>query len=227
MTNPIDALLAEKGVLLADGATGTNLFGMGLEAGEAPELLERDGAGEDRGAASELRRCRRRHHPHQLLRRHAPSAEAASMRRTGCTSSTSGPPRSPARWPTRPGRKVIVAGSVGPTGELAGAARRVDLRRGGRCLCGADRGPEGGRGRNRLDRDHVGAGRGRAAAEAAIRVGLPYTYTCLLRHGRPLDDGPGAQGHPWRGRWPCRSSRWRSAPIAASAPPTSWRRCST
>ena len=42
MTNPIDALLAEKGVLLADGATGTNLFAMGLEAGEAPELLERD-----------------------------------------------------------------------------------------------------------------------------------------------------------------------------------------
>lgn len=38
-TNPIDALLAEKGVLLADGATGTNLFAMGLEAGEAPELL--------------------------------------------------------------------------------------------------------------------------------------------------------------------------------------------
>ncbi|MBE0694255.1 MAG: homocysteine S-methyltransferase family protein, partial [Aquamicrobium sp.] len=38
MTNPIAALLAEKGVLLADGATGTNLFAMGLEAGEAPEL---------------------------------------------------------------------------------------------------------------------------------------------------------------------------------------------
>ncbi|MGO4841204.1 methionine synthase, partial [Rhizobiaceae sp. 2RAB30] len=38
MNNPIDALLAEKGVLLADGATGTNLFAMGLEAGEAPEL---------------------------------------------------------------------------------------------------------------------------------------------------------------------------------------------
>ena len=38
MHNPIDALIAVKGVLLADGATGTNLFAMGLEAGEAPEL---------------------------------------------------------------------------------------------------------------------------------------------------------------------------------------------
>ena len=36
--NPFDALLAEKGVLIADGATGTNLFAMGMEAGEAPEL---------------------------------------------------------------------------------------------------------------------------------------------------------------------------------------------
>ncbi len=36
--NPLSDLLAEKGVLLADGATGTNLFAMGLEAGEAPEL---------------------------------------------------------------------------------------------------------------------------------------------------------------------------------------------
>src|SRR5262245_30423934 len=39
MTNPIEALIAEKGVLLADGATGTNLFAMGLPAGDAPELL--------------------------------------------------------------------------------------------------------------------------------------------------------------------------------------------
>src|ERR1700754_3676907 len=39
MTNPIEALIAEKGVLLADGATGTNLFAMGLEAGEAPAIL--------------------------------------------------------------------------------------------------------------------------------------------------------------------------------------------
>ena len=38
MQNPIDELIARKGVLLADGATGTNLFAMGLSSGEAPEL---------------------------------------------------------------------------------------------------------------------------------------------------------------------------------------------
>jgi methionine synthase I (cobalamin-dependent) len=36
--NPLQDLLAEKGILLADGATGTSLFAMGLESGEAPEL---------------------------------------------------------------------------------------------------------------------------------------------------------------------------------------------
>ena len=34
----LETLLAERPWLLADGATGTNLFAMGLEAGEAPEL---------------------------------------------------------------------------------------------------------------------------------------------------------------------------------------------
>jgi len=38
----IHALLKKKGWLLADGATGTNLFNMGLMAGEAPELWNRD-----------------------------------------------------------------------------------------------------------------------------------------------------------------------------------------
>jgi len=34
----IETLIAEKGWLLADGATGTNLFSMGLESGDPPEL---------------------------------------------------------------------------------------------------------------------------------------------------------------------------------------------
>ena len=34
----LEDLLARKGALLADGATGTNLFEMGLVSGDAPEL---------------------------------------------------------------------------------------------------------------------------------------------------------------------------------------------
>jgi len=38
MTNALSRLLTQKGYLLADGATGTNLFNMGLMSGDAPEL---------------------------------------------------------------------------------------------------------------------------------------------------------------------------------------------
>ena len=42
MTDPLSKLLAAKGTLLADGATGTNLFNMGLMSGDAPELWNTD-----------------------------------------------------------------------------------------------------------------------------------------------------------------------------------------
>ena len=38
MSNIITDMISEKGFLLADGATGTNLFNLGLEAGEPPEF---------------------------------------------------------------------------------------------------------------------------------------------------------------------------------------------
>ena len=38
MTNALRKLLETRDWLMADGATGTNLFNMGLEAGEAPEM---------------------------------------------------------------------------------------------------------------------------------------------------------------------------------------------
>ena len=36
--NKIEKLISEKSWILADGATGTNLFSMGLESGDPPEL---------------------------------------------------------------------------------------------------------------------------------------------------------------------------------------------
>ena len=38
MSNPIFEIIATKGWCVADGATGTNLFGRGLEIGYPPEL---------------------------------------------------------------------------------------------------------------------------------------------------------------------------------------------
>ncbi|RWE08803.1 MAG: methionine synthase, partial [Mesorhizobium sp.] len=116
-TNPIDALLAEKGVLLADGATGTNLFAMGLEAGEAPELLNETApatiaslhqnfvdAGADIILTNSFGGTRHRlklHHAQDRV--YELNKRAAEIARSVAD---------------KAGRKVIVAGSVGPTGEL-------------------------------------------------------------------------------------------------------------
>ena len=42
MTHPLATMLAERDWILADGATGTNLFNMGLSSGDAPELWNED-----------------------------------------------------------------------------------------------------------------------------------------------------------------------------------------
>ena len=42
MTNPLTQLLATRDWLMADGATGTTLFNMGLSSGDAPELWNED-----------------------------------------------------------------------------------------------------------------------------------------------------------------------------------------
>ncbi|RUU92820.1 betaine--homocysteine S-methyltransferase [Mesorhizobium sp. M7A.F.Ca.MR.176.00.0.0] len=175
-TNPIDTLLAEKGVLLADGATGTNLFAMGLEAGEAPELLNETApdtitslhqnfvdAGADIILTNSFGGTRHRlklHHAQDRV--HALNKRAAELARAVAG---------------RAGRKVIVAGSVGPTGELlvplgamtydeavdAFAEQIEGLKEGGAEVAWIE---------TMSAPDEI-----RAAAEAAIRVGLPYTYT--------------------------------------------------
>ena len=38
MTNALQRMLSERDWILADGATGTNLFNMGLSSGDAPEM---------------------------------------------------------------------------------------------------------------------------------------------------------------------------------------------
>jgi 5-methyltetrahydrofolate--homocysteine methyltransferase len=176
MTNPIDALIAEKGVLLADGATGTNLFAMGLQAGEAPELLNETApdtitslhqnfvdAGADiiltnsfGGTRHRLKLHKAQDRVHELNKRAAEIAKAVA---------------------DKAGRKVIVAGSVGPTGDLlvplgamtyedavdAFAEQIEGLKAGGAEVAWIE---------TMSAPDEI-----RAAAEAAIRVGLPYTYT--------------------------------------------------
>jgi 5-methyltetrahydrofolate--homocysteine methyltransferase len=117
MSNPLTDLLAEKGTLLADGATGTNLFNMGLTSGDAPELWNTEepakittlykgavDAGSDLFLTNSFGANASRLKLHDAARRaHELSRVSAEIAREVADTA---------------GRKVIVAGSVGPTGEI-------------------------------------------------------------------------------------------------------------
>lgn len=176
MTNPIDALIAEKGVLLADGATGTNLFAMGLESGEAPELWNESepekivalhqgfvDAGADIILTNSFGGTRHRlklHHAqdrvHELNRRAAEIARSVA---------------------DKAGRKVIVAGSVGPTGELLQPLGAMTYDEAVEAFAEQIEGLKAGGAEVAWIETMSAPDEIRAAAEAAIRVGLPYTYT--------------------------------------------------
>ncbi|MCF6368700.1 betaine--homocysteine S-methyltransferase [Rhizobium halophilum] len=174
--NPLHELLAEKGVLLADGATGTNLFAMGLEAGEAPELwndsqpekierLHQDfvDAGADIILTNSFGGTRHR------LKLHKAEDRVFELNRRAAELARMVADRAP--------RKVLVAGSVGPTGELlvplgtmtygdavAAFVEQIEgLKAGGSDVAWIE---------TMSSPDEI-----RAAAEAAAKVGLPFTYT--------------------------------------------------
>ncbi len=176
MTNPIDALIAEKGILLADGATGTNLFAMGLEAGEAPELWNESApekittlhqkfvdAGADIILTNSFGGTRHRlklHHAqdrvHELNKRAAEIARAVA---------------------DKAGRKVIVAGSVGPTGELLIPLGALTYEDAVDAFGEQIRGLKEGGAEIAWIETMSAPEEARAAAQAAIDAGMPYTFT--------------------------------------------------
>ncbi|MEO1330193.1 MAG: betaine--homocysteine S-methyltransferase [Pseudomonadota bacterium] len=117
MSNLLSTLLESRDWLLADGATGTNLFAMGLEAGEAPELWNETapekvralhdgflGAGVDLILTNSFGGTRHRLKLHDAQDRvFELNKRAAEIAREAVEAS---------------GRPVVVAGSMGPTGEL-------------------------------------------------------------------------------------------------------------
>ena len=117
MTHTFNDLLTAKGVLLADGATGTNLFDMGLMSGDAPELWNTQepqkvkalykgsvDAGSDIFLTNSFGANASRLKLHDAAKRvHELSRVAAEIGRDVADTA---------------GRPVIVAGSVGPTGEI-------------------------------------------------------------------------------------------------------------
>jgi len=117
MDNILTKLIAKKGALLADGATGTNLFEMGLEAGAAPELWNIDSpekiealhqgfvdAGSDIILTNSFGGTGHRLKLHDAQDRVFELNKAAGEIANKIANTVD--------------REIIVAGSVGPTGEL-------------------------------------------------------------------------------------------------------------
>lgn len=174
--DPLSRLIAEKGVLLADGATGTTLFDMGLTSGDSPEFwnaekpenirkLHQDfvDAGSDIILTNSFGGTRHR------LKLHNAQDRVFELNKLAAEIARQVADAAP--------RKIIVAGSVGPTGELLmplGAMTYEDaveafveqmegLKAGGVDVMWIE---------TMSAIDEI-----RAAAEAAAKVDMPYVFT--------------------------------------------------
>lgn len=176
MNNPLQDLLAKKGVLLADGATGTSLFAMGLEAGEAPELwneshperidtLHQDfvDAGADIILTNSFGGTRHR------LKLHHAEDRVFALNKRAAEIARSVADRAP--------RRVIVAGSVGPTGELLIPLGALSYEDAVAAFREQIEGLKAGGAQIAWIETMSAADEIRAAAEAAVAVGLPFVYT--------------------------------------------------
>ena len=121
MSNPVTDIIAERGWCVADGATGSNFFGRGLEAGYPPDLwcvekpeevLWLHGAFLEAGADIILTNSFGANAPR--LKLHKAQNRVGELNAAAARL---------AREATRQhfedtGRKAVVAGAMGPTGEL-------------------------------------------------------------------------------------------------------------
>ena len=176
MRTSLEALLALDRPLLADGATGTNYFGMGLGPGEPPEMWnveqpdkvrELHQAFVDAGADIILTNtfgCNRyRLKLHGAQERAGEIAERAAVIASEVAEAAD--------------RPVVVAGSVGPTGELLEPLGAMTVEGAIEAFAEEIEGLRAGGADVAWIETKSAAQEMRAAALAAIEVGLPYTVT--------------------------------------------------
>ncbi|VAW20461.1 Betaine--homocysteine S-methyltransferase, partial [hydrothermal vent metagenome] len=169
-------MLAEKNILLADGATGTNLFEMGLVSGMAPEIWNLElaenitrlhqsfvDAGSDILVTNSFGASARRLHLHNLENRvHEINARAAEIA---------------AQCAARSGRDIVIAGSVGPTGDLFAPLGELTYEQAVEVFIEQIRGLKDGGADVAWIETMSAPEEIKAAGEAAIEVGLPFTVT--------------------------------------------------
>ena len=117
MADALTDLLSTRDWLMADGATGTNLFNMGLSSGEPPELWNVDQPDNIRSlyrnavnAGSDIFLTNTFGGNAARLKLHNAQGRVRELNRIGAALGREIADAS--------GRRVVVAGSVGPTGEI-------------------------------------------------------------------------------------------------------------
>jgi 5-methyltetrahydrofolate--homocysteine methyltransferase len=117
MTDALSRLLQTRDWILADGATGTNLFNMGLMSGDAPEMWNEDHPDRIRAlyqaavdAGSDLFLTNSFGGNASRLKLHGAEGRVHALNRIAADIGRD--------VADRAGRTVVVAGSVGPTGEI-------------------------------------------------------------------------------------------------------------
>jgi methionine synthase I (cobalamin-dependent) len=172
----LDEFFQGRDWLLADGATGTNLFDMGLVSGEAPELWNEAfpervrwlhqsfvDAGSDIILTNSFGGNRRR------LALHAAEGRTRALNRLAAEHARA--------VADAAGRRVIVAGSVGPTGDLLAPLGPLTEAEAEEVFAEQIEGLKEG-GADLIWIETMSAlPEMRAAATAAGRVGIPYTVT--------------------------------------------------
>ncbi|MTH78832.1 betaine--homocysteine S-methyltransferase [Paracoccus aestuariivivens] len=173
MTDPLSRLLGDRPWLLADGATGTNLYNMGLAPGDAPDLW----------CESHPDRVRELHRQMiaagaDMILTNSFGANASRLRLSGAEGRVASINHAAARLAretvAEADRPVIVAGSIGPTGEIMAPVGRLTEAEATRLFTEqAEALKEGGV--DILWIETVSAVEElRAAARAAQAVGLPW-----------------------------------------------------
>jgi 5-methyltetrahydrofolate--homocysteine methyltransferase len=176
MTNALTKMLASRDWLLADGATGTNLFNMGLSSGEPPELWNVDQPGNIRAlykgavdAGSDLFLTNTFGGNASRLKLHQAEGRVHELNRVGAALAREVADAS--------GRTVIVAGSVGPTGEIFEPMGSLTHARAVEMFHEQAEGLKAG-GADVLWMETISAAEEyKAAAEAAALAGMPWCGT--------------------------------------------------
>lgn len=186
MKNPLQDLLDDRGRLLADGATGTNLFAVGLQTGDAPELWNTDHP--DRiaslhksfiDAGSDIILTNSFGGTHYRLALHKASdrvyelnAMAAQLARKEALKAS---------------KTVLVAGSMGPTGEILEPNGPVSIEQAKAAFSEQARALAEG-GADILWIETISSAEEiQAAVLAASEIGLPLVYTVSIdTNGRTM-----------------------------------------